>query len=1243
MRTLIQKRLLLSHLAGSRCSAVTGIFRLFPFRLLSAIILIFSLPACKKDNPEVPDLSNRITIGISEPTYIGYSTVQISGILGKTYGETVQDHGHVWDTLSGPEIEDNHISYGSRNAATTYTSDLNGLTPGKTWYVRAYFKIFDTEVYSNEVSFSLKERGIPVASTDSLLSRPENTILAMGKILDIKDDSLLQKGFCWSLEPMPEIDDFTMVNLQSLASYQSLISGLLLDTVYYFRAYATNSLGTGYGEELSIRTTNGLPVVITSEPDSVSAKTALGGGEVTDNGGFEISSRGLCWSTEPAPDINDNISTEGSGMGVFESEMAGLELNTLYYVRAWAQNSIGISYGNEFSFITKDGVIKITTKNFSEVSGSSAKSGGDISDDGGLPVSQRGICWSLESMPTIDDNITTDGSGTGSFESILENLDIDTRYYVRAYATNEKGIEYGSEKTFTTTRGLISIQTGEITQIRAKSAHVSAVVVSDGGVGVTERGICWSTSTGAGIETNCVQAGSGTGSYSVNLTDLPKNMEIYVNAYATNASGTYYGEEKSFSTLDGIIRLTTIQPYDITATSAMSGANISDNGGVTVLEKGLCWALTPQPDTDDNFIEYTGNDNPFAIEVTGLAVNTTYFLRAYAKSDEKTFYGDEIPFTSLDGSVTLTTLDPSFITANSAVSGGEITYTGGAEVSEKGLCWSVSPSPDINDFSQSAGSGSETFTLEINNLINNTTYYVRSYAISAGKTSYGNQVIFQTREGNIKLVTRTVSSIGLNSASSGGFITDDGGAEIIAKGVCWSKGRAPTVNNNFTNDGSGRASYFSNVVNLDRNTLYYIRAYAENATGISYGDELSFTSLSGAVELTTAEISDLTANSVVSGGNILSNGGIPVGERGVCWSKTPGPTTANQKIANGSGTGSFSVSLSQLENNQTYYLRAYAINAVDTWYGNEISFTTRSGIITLTTKRVTNIGTSTATSGGIINDNGGSPVLAKGICWDTNPNPSIFDNTTNNGSGSQEYISQMTGLPPESEIFVRAYATNAYGTRYGQEISFTNLTSGTITDARDGNTYNWVKLGDQFWLTENMAWLPSVTPATEGSNTEAYYYVYDYDDSSVAEAKQLEAYSRYGVLYNSKAAAGACPSGWHLPTDSEWEELATFISTDMGGYSKIGDDWLNVGTHLKSEEGWVSGNGTDDYSFRALPGGARSNENYFFDSRVGGYWWSSTPTSVEFALYRWLFYSDSELHRGETVKELGVSVRCIRD
>jgi uncharacterized protein (TIGR02145 family) len=167
----------------------------------------------------------------------------------------------------------------------------------------------------------------------------------------------------------------------------------------------------------------------------------------------------------------------------------------------------------------------------------------------------------------------------------------------------------------------------------------------------------------------------------------------------------------------------------------------------------------------------------------------------------------------------------------------------------------------------------------------------------------------------------------------------------------------------------------------------------------------------------------------------------------------------------------------------------------------------------------------------------------------------------------------------------------------------------TFTDPRDGKTYRTVKIGEQVWMAENL-------------NYKA--------DSSWCYDNNPDNCKKYGRLYSWDVAMKACPAGWHLPTNQEWQTLVDFV----GGRS-------TAGTKLKSKSpNW---NGTDDYGFSALPGGYRSTDGSFYGLGSWGYWWAATEGDVDDAYY-WIMYAGGEgVYDGSDGKEFGSSVRCLRD
>ncbi len=211
-------------------------------------------------------------------------------------------------------------------------------------------------------------------------------------------------------------------------------------------------------------------------------------------------------------------------------------------------------------------------------------------------------------------------------------------------------------------------------------------------------------------------------------------------------------------------------------------------------------------------------------------------------------------------------------------------------------------------------------------------------------------------------------------------------------------------------------------------------------------------------------------------------------------------------------------------------------------------------------------------------------------------------------------------------------------------------TSGSFTDDRDGNVYNWVKIGNQVWMSENLKYLPSVTIPNTGSITTPHFYVYDYSGNDVVAAQATTNYTTYGVLYkwavamngaessatNPSGVQGICPTGWHMPSNVEWTELTDFL----GGANVAGGKLKESGT-----DHWNSPNNgaTNEVGFTALPGGYRFVDGTFKFIGSEGYWWTSTQVNSSSAFNRLIQYDNSTAWNIAFGKEIGFSVRCVRD
>jgi uncharacterized protein (TIGR02145 family) len=507
------------------------------------------------------------------------------------------------------------------------------------------------------------------------------------------------------------------------------------------------------------------------------------------------------------------------------------------------------------------------------------------------------------------------------------------------------------------------------------------------------------------------------------------------------------------------------------------------------------------------------------------------------------------------------------------------------------------------------------------------------------------------KEDTPSVTTTDVSSLGQTSASCGGTITSEGGSTVLSRGVCWGTNATPKITDSKTTDGAGAGSFTSAITGLSAGTKYFVRAYATNGKGTGYGMAMSFTTLPAtAPSVSTANVTAITIISANCGGTIGDDGAASITSRGVCWSTAINPTTADNKTSDGTGTGTFTSTLTGLTGNTFYYVRAYAINSVGTSYGNLVGFLTSPILPTISTTAITSISFTTASSGGNISNNGGATVTASGVCWSTTSNPTITNNKTIDNFPGGIFTSNITGLIAGTLYYVRAYATNSVGTAYGQLIQFTSLVNytgqtGTVNDI-DGNTYPTIGIGNQIWMSINLKTtkytngdlIGTTTPATLSYINEIapkYQWAYNGNESNVAIYGRL--YTWYAVTDSRKV----CPTGWHMPTSTEWGTLINYV----GGNSVAGGKLKETGlTH------WLSPNtgATNNYGFIALPGGFHSFVGQFNFIGSEGMWWSSTgdptdPTGSKDAYVFEIDYNYGNASGHLTGDNYAFSVRCLKD
>jgi hypothetical protein len=604
------------------------------------------------------------------------------------------------------------------------------------------------------------------------------------------------------------------------------------------------------------------PVVTTGNVSEITQTSALCGGNVTADGGAEVTAKGVCWSTSENPSTSGSKTSDGKGIGFFTSSLTSLTSGTKYYVKAYATNSEGTAYGSQTSFSTSEILLAtVQTVSISSITGTSAVSGGTISSDGGGAITGKGVCWATTANPTTSNDKTDDGNGNTNFTSNITGLTTTTTYHVRAYAINSAGTAYGDDLTFTTLGGKAYASTyyygaSDITSTTATlkgsvAANYSSTTVT------FEYG---KTSTYG--QTAAATPGTVTGSiydYTdvlAEITGLDVGTTYHCRVKAVNAFGTSYGDDATFTTLGG-------KPYastyyygasDITSTTATLKGTVSANYSPTTVTfeygktstYGQTAAATPGTVTGSIY-DYTD----VLAEITGLDVGTTYHCRVIAVNVFGTSYGNDGTFTTLGGKPYASTGYASDITSVSATMKGTVaacyssttvTFEYG-KTSTYGQTVNATPSPVTGGYYDYIDILAEISDLEVG-----TTYHYRVKAVNAFGTTYGSDMTFTTLGGKPYATTNYATDVSSASATLNGTVA----AYYSSTTVTFEYGLTTTYDKTAdATPGTITGGYYdyqdvsASISGLASSSTYHYRVKAVNSFGTTYGGDQSFTTSSG--------------------------------------------------------------------------------------------------------------------------------------------------------------------------------------------------------------------------------------------------------------------------------------------------------------------------------------------------------------------------------------------------------------
>ncbi|MBQ4477915.1 MAG: T9SS type A sorting domain-containing protein [Bacteroidales bacterium] len=718
--------------------------------------------------------------------------------------------------------------------------------------------------------------------------------------------------------------------------------------------------------------------------------------------------------------------------------------------------------------------------------------------------------------------------------------------------------------------------------------------------------------------------------------------------------------------LQYIPTLTTASVSNITDSSAVCGGTVTDDGGAAIITRGVCWSESPHPTIDGSNTADSSGMGSFTSQITELTAGTTYYVRAYATNVAGTAYGNEISFTTIGAFSVSDNLKVIFSSGNlqwSATNGGNTATT--HAVAGNGTAagtWRFAPH-QWDTIGANNRNISSTYTGWIDLFGCGTSGYDNKYPYTSSKTDSdyfrgfdnnfdggyydwgvynaiynpamqttdapGSWRTLTDNEWKYVLFTRTTASgIRYAKATVNGvkgliIVPDNWDAAIYTlndtnsatvgysantiDSAGWAKMEAATCvflpttgqrSGTSVSDVGSDGYYWSTTgkgtttYNLTFNARYVVsNSYSSRYRG--YAVRLvrnANASMQSVPTVTTTYISNITGTTADIVGKVMNGGGTAVTARGVCWSRSHNPTLNDNHTTNGSGMGGYTAHITGLSRGTTYYVRAYATNAVGTAYGNELTLTTPA-LPTLTTTSVSNITDSSAVCGGTITNDGGATISARGICWDTLPYPTISKSHTIDGSGTGVFTSNITGLKPSTKYYVRAYATSAAGTAYGNQDTFATLApdksfsvaagkyvrfspgnlqwsffnggNSPTTHAVVGNgtaagtwrfaPHQWDTIGhsNSINLLPGSGWIDLFAWGTSGYNgkhpyifmdSSHYYGFYNNNDISGTNYD----WGVYNAIYNPSTNTTDAPGTWRTPTKDEWEYLLKTRATPSG-------------------------------------------------------------------------------------------------
>jgi hypothetical protein len=1229
---------------------------------------------------------------------------------GGTFNTTTGTYWYNNNSGNGPinwmKFSGNSTAYTGHSSGWIVSSNVLTGAAGQS-NVRIRF-LFGSDVSNTAEGFAIDDieiylPGPPTVATAGVGNLTTTNVVLSGNITNNGGAAVTSSGIVVGFGPNPSIGDFGVVDSATRPTVVSgpfnvFMEGLYPGTQYYYRAFATNSMGTSYGADSTFITASSAstPTVIKRPATNVSAYGARVGGAVITNGGDPVISSGIIFNRTPNfflydPNVVDSTTLVPNSTDSFYFNLQGLLSGTKYYFKAYATNSMGTSYSVEDSFVTSPvvntfpfverfdsvynhgwtfNIITGTVNDWaigtpSKTTFSSAFSGPnalvtkltgaysnnhlaaatspqiDFTTFQGVPllrfkhqfitesccdgawveISINGGAWTkLENVQGTGSNFNTTNATAwynvatprwgdrsnayasqvnGWITSSVQLNNVQGQSNVRIRFVFSSDISLADDGWMIDDVEIVVptapvVQTGTATNVTIKDATISGTIVNNGGNAVTASGVVIGTSPnpvkgGVGVIDSLTNPLVASGNFSITTDGLVSGTTYYYRAYATNNIGTSYGANSSFTTpaSAAIPTISGGSVNNVSAYAATINANIISDGGSLVYGSGILYSTNPNvlyagTGVIDSLTNPVVSLGTFSKRIGGLLPSTTYYYKAYAMNSIGVAYTTEGSFTTT-GVINVFPYTENFDSTTHSV-------------------WVTSGT--VNDWVIGTPAKSAI-----------TSAYSGTKALVTGLTSnYSsnhNGIVTSPQFDFSALTGATVLQFKHR------FLTEsccDGGwVEVSVNGGAWTKvenvlGTGANFNTTnaigWYNNGNMRWANNSNAYASQINGWIVSSVILPSSITGESNVKFRFVFTSdGSVEndgwaiddikifpesapiVSTGTHSNLTMTNATVAGRILSNGGHQVTASGVLISTVQNATTSTSGVID-LGTapvitdGNYSVATTALQPGIFYYYRAYATNSIGTSYGNDSTFITPSMPLIPTVVRgsVSNLGTTVATIGGNITSNGGDSVYISGVIYSTTPNVvhfgwGVVDSITNPHVYMGSFNKAIGGLLPSTTYYYKVYATNNMGTAYSAEDSFITLPIVSSFPYKEnfdtlGSNHGWILSGTvNNWRigTPNKT---SITGAYSGPNALVTGLTgnYSLNHDGVATSPQFN-FSNFSVgpilrFKHKFLTESCCDGGWveYSINGGGWIRLENVQGTGPNFNTPNATAWYNTAT-----------------------------------------------------------------------------------